>query len=60
MVDGTNAAAGSLRLRLTRFLGNRNVAYWHLMDKPTEPGPVAYWSNSGQKSATGASRLGRE
>jgi hypothetical protein len=28
--DGTNAAAGSPTLKLTQFLGERNVAYWCL------------------------------
>jgi len=31
----------------------RDVAYWHLTDKPPAPEFVAYWTNNGQKAALG-------
>jgi hypothetical protein len=30
-----------------------NVRLWHLTDKSTAPGFVAYWTNNGQRSALG-------
>jgi len=28
-----------------------HVGFWHIADKPTAPGFVAYWGNNGQKPA---------
>ena len=33
---------------------------WHIADKPTAQGFVAYWSNSGHREALARSGVGRE
>jgi hypothetical protein len=37
------------------FISNQacDVAYWHLVDKPTAPAFVRYWTNNGQRATLG-------
>ena len=47
--DGTNAAAGSPILKLTQFLGERNVRSWHKADMKLAARNVRYWGQSGHR-----------
>src|ERR1035437_191462 len=36
----------AVRLRLIRFLGDRNVRFWHIADNSVAPAFVRYWTKA--------------